>query len=257
METTNRLQWSELLAEAVNTPGRILEAYSRFHGYSIGNRLAALFQCAERGIEPGPLATFNRWKELGRNVKRGSKALTLCQPVTVKERKENDPDSPDSFKTVFVWRPRWFVLSQTEGAELESSAFAVPQWNKDRALRTLSITEESFTMLDGNVQGYAKGREIAINPLAQIPVKTLFHELAHIVLGHTDTIDAFEIPRSIREVEAEGVALLCLESLGLDGSDYCRGYMQHWLGTGNAIPESNAQRIFKAADTILRAGTEE
>ena len=36
------------------------------------------------GIQPGPMATFPRWKELGRHVRKGEKAITLCQPVTVK-----------------------------------------------------------------------------------------------------------------------------------------------------------------------------
>ena len=43
-----------LLEEAVRRPGLILEAYSRFHGYSFGNQCAALFQCILRGIPPGP-----------------------------------------------------------------------------------------------------------------------------------------------------------------------------------------------------------
>ena len=57
------------------------------------------------------------------------------------------------------------------------------------------------------------------------------------------------------EVEAEAVALLCLESLGMDGAEYCRGYIQNWLA-GATIHERNAQRIFVAADRILKAGIE-
>jgi hypothetical protein len=34
-------------------------------------------------------------------------------------------------------------------------------------------------------------------------------------------------PRDVREVEAEGVALLVLGALGLEGLEYCRGYIQH------------------------------
>ena len=65
------VSWAALLNEAVTKPGFIHEAYSRFHNYSLGNQLLALFQCLARGIQPGPLATFPRWKELGRHVKRG------------------------------------------------------------------------------------------------------------------------------------------------------------------------------------------
>ena len=61
------------------------------------------------------------------------------------------------------------------------------------------------------------------------------------------------------EVEAESVALLCCESLGLDGAEFCRGYIQNWLRRGSglnadAIPEKSAQTIFRAADQIIRAG---
>ena len=55
------------------------------------------------------------------------------------------------------------------------------------------------------------------------------------------------------EMEAEAVALLCCESLGLPGVEYSRGYIQSW-GQGQAFSERLAQRIFHAADQILRTG---
>ena len=53
------------------------------------------------------------------------------------------------------------------------------------ALRELGIQQVDFTSTDGNAQGYAFERSIAVHPVAQLPHKTTFHELAHIVLGHT------------------------------------------------------------------------
>lgn len=61
------------------------------------------------------------------------------------------------------------------------------------------------------------------------------------------------VARNVREVEAESVTLLVLGTMGESGLEYCRGYVQHWL-RGQSIDERTAQRIFKAADTILRAG---
>ena len=81
------VSWAALLDEAVRKPGFIHQAYSRFHNYSLGNQLLALFQCFARGIQPGTLATFPKWKELGRCVKKGEKALTLCMPLTCKRTK--------------------------------------------------------------------------------------------------------------------------------------------------------------------------
>jgi hypothetical protein len=60
-------------------------------------------------------------------------------------------------------------------------------------------------------------------------------------------------PKNLREAEAESVALICCESLGLPGAEFCRGYIQNWLN-GDVIPEKSAQKIFHAADQILRAG---
>ena len=51
--------------------------------------------------------------------------------------------------------------------------------------------------------------------------------------------------------------MLCCAALGLPGVEFSRGYIQSWWGTGNAIPERSAQRILKAADQILKAGTTE
>ena len=114
-------------------------------------------------------------------------------------------------------------------------------------------------MLNGNVQGYARQRTIAVSPVAALPVKTTFHEVAHVLLGHTtegEQADSDVTPRSLREVEAECVAMLCCAALDLPGIAEARGYVQHWSGAGNPIPERSAQRILKAADQILKAGRE-
>jgi hypothetical protein len=261
MQTTTPApqSFSDLLQQAITEPGRIHEAYSSFHGYSLGNRILALVQCYEREIQPGPLATFPAWKERGRHVKKGQKALTLCMPITVKRRQNEaeqaDPDAPEATFTKFVYKPHWFVLSQTEGEPYTGPTPAT--WDKTRALEQLQITEEPFTSLDGNSQGYARQRTIAVSPVAAQPFKTLFHELAHVVLGHTaeaEPTDDERTPRSLREVEAESVAMLCCAALQLPGIEYSRGYIQHWNAGGQSIPERSAARIFKAADVILRAG---
>ena len=115
-----------------------------------------------------------------------------------------------------------------------------------------------LTHTDGNVWGFARGKQVSVSPLSPMPDRTLIHELAHVVLGHT--VEAIEqdgprTPRNIREVEAEGVAFICASALELEGAEYSRGYLQHWL-CGQEIPERSCQRIFKAADAILRAGRE-
>jgi antirestriction protein ArdC len=252
------IHFKHLLEEAVSRPGTLMKAYSLFWNYSLGNQILALIQANQRGIALGPIASFNRWKELGRHVKRGEKAITLCMPVTCKRViKEDGPDGNEidteiAFKR-FVFRRNWFMLAQTDGQPYQAPA--IPAWDRARALSTLGVEEIPFEMMNGNCQGYAKGRQIAINPLAQMPAKTTFHELGHVILEHTSEAihDSEALPRNLKEVEAEAVALLCLESLGMEGAEFCRGYIQNWLA-GAEIPERSAQRIFAVADKILKAG---
>jgi hypothetical protein len=248
--------WTDLLNQAITQPGMILKAYSAFHNYSIGNQLAAMLQCSMRGIEPGPMNTYIGWQQgFKRSVKKGEKALFLCMPLTAK--RQNDEGEDEHFIKAFVWKPRWFVLAQTEGEAMEMPA--IPTWSKDLALTNLQITEIDFDELNGNVQGYAKKRTVAVSPIAAMPHKTLLHEIGHVVLGHTsetDFQDDERTPRDLREVEAESVALLLCESLNLPGAEFSRGYIQHWLD-GDVIPEKSCQRIFGAADRILKSGREQ
>jgi antirestriction protein ArdC len=239
----------------VSEPGLILKAYSNFHGYSIGNQIAALTQCHLRGLPPGPINTYQGWRRLGRQVRRGEKALWLCVPLV--RSKQGDRQEESEYLAGFLWRPNWFVLAQTDGEPYEMPAS--PVWDKALALSTLGITETEFQHTDGNTMGYAEGRRVAVSPLCPLPHKTLFHEVAHVELGHTaesSLSDSECTPRSLREVEAEAVAMLLCESLELPGAEYCRGYIQGWLKS-EAIPEKSAQKIFGAADRILRAGGKE
>jgi hypothetical protein len=81
--------FSQLLEQAVNEPGTISKAYGQFHNYSFGNQLLACAQCVQRGVQPGPLAT------LGRHVRKGERALTLCMPVTIKRKIEDQNENTE------------------------------------------------------------------------------------------------------------------------------------------------------------------
>ncbi|MGC1417188.1 MAG: ArdC-like ssDNA-binding domain-containing protein [Candidatus Acidiferrum sp.] len=260
MPEKQQATWGELLREAVEKPGSVLEAYTAFHNYSFGNALLALEQCVRRGLQPGPLNTYRGWVERKRHVRKGERGITLCMPLTFKraaqaESREEEADEPQT-SYAFRFRAYWFVLAQTDGEE--AYAARIPGFDLDAALLALNIARTPFDGMNGNIQGFASGRTIAISPVAALPQKTTFHEIAHILLGHTTTerlVDSEQTPRHIREVEAESVALICCESLGLDGAEFCRGYIQHWLNTEKEISNHSAARIFTAATSILKAGT--
>jgi hypothetical protein len=100
--------------------------------------------------------------------------------------------------------------------------------------------------------------EFAVNPVAVNRPKTIFHELGHIVLGHTMPSSQGEYGhhRGLMEGEAEGTALIVMQELGLldeETAAHMRGYVQHWM-RGEHYRDKSARHIFSAADAILRAG---
>jgi antirestriction protein ArdC len=257
--------WNALLQKALSIPGTLSKAYSVFHNYSLGNAILASIQLGERGLPLAPIASFNRWKELGRQVKKGEKALSLIMPVTMKRKGMDGEDQEESVLgtfMIFLLKRHWFSVDQTEGEAL-SPEVVMPDWNKATALAALNILEVPFEMIDGNCQGYAKRgvREVAINPVAAMPWKTLFHEIAHCLLhgkeAEAEFVDSGYIDRSIQEAEAEAVAMLCCATLELPGIEESRGYIQHWLigADRETFLKKSASRVFSAADKILKAGS--
>ena len=72
-------------------------------------------------------------------MKRGERALMLCVSIT-RKRRDEDADEEQTF-TSFIYTARWFVLTQTEGQQLEP--ITIPEWDAERAIAALSI-ESAF-----------------------------------------------------------------------------------------------------------------
>jgi antirestriction protein ArdC len=252
------MPYAELLKEAVTKKGVLSSCYSRFHRYSFANQIWAWAQSCEMEIPLAPIATMKQWNAMGRKVKKGSSAIFLNMPVMIDVKDPITKEKTGEVKQLFIPRKNWFFLSQTEGDDYVQEE-KIAEWDKDLSLEKLDIKEVPFTMADGNCQGYAEGRNIAINPVAVLPHKTRFHEIAHIVLGHTlehKMADSELTPRDIREVEAESVAYILCQLLGLKGEEESRGYIQSWLKDKD-IEDASARKIFSAVDKILKSGQKE
>jgi antirestriction protein ArdC len=249
------MPYAELLKEAVTKKGVLSSCYSRFHRYSFANQIWAWAQSCEMNIPLAPIATLKQWNAMGRKVKKGASAIFLNMPVMIDVKDPITKEKTGEVKQLFMPRKNWFFLSQTEGDDYVQEE-KIAEWDKDIALKNLNIDEVPFTLADGNCQGYAEGRSIAINPVAILPHKTRFHEIAHIVLGHTlehKMADSELTPRDIREVEAESVAYILCQLLGLKGEEESRGYIQSWLKDKD-IEDASARKIFSAVDKILKSG---
>lgn len=244
-----RLNWQELIEKALTMPGSLGNTYNRFYTYSFLNQLLLL----DQGVLE-PVATYERWKQLGRQVLRGSRAKVIIRPIIV--RKKDEPGEVEDSYLRFKPVRSLFGLSETTGPDLPP--VDIPTWDLEMAKRILDIKEGRFRSVNGNTQGYSYGREYAINPTAKYPTKTLFHELGHIVLGHTTAQERTDYVqhRGIKEFQAEATAHLTTNELGIateEEAAVSRGYLQHWLR--DERPSDMAIRaVFSATDKILRAG---
>lgn len=244
----NKHDYASYVEQALTQPGKLSACYNAFWSYSLGNQFLAMCQLGG----PEPINTYKGWQALGRQVKKGSKAIALLMPVTIKDKAD-----PEKKKMIFIPRNNWFGVSQTDGAD--HVPVNAPEFNFDSAYAALGITVEPFAHTDGNCQGYARTDKavIAINPVAANPEKTTFHEIAHVLL-HADAGNLWDddsrLPKDVREVEAELTAYLVSASLGLiEKLDESRGYIQHWL-KDSTKDKVRFAKVFGAVDKILKAG---
>ena len=272
-----RPDWTALLESVLTEPGRLGDYYRAFHNYSLGNQAIAVEQLCARGIDISPIASFNAWKEKGRSVMKGQKAIALWMPIVLKGKSKGGEGEVGQgseviidglpSRRIFVMRNNWFAFSQTQpdphGDAPSETPPVLPEisWNKDQALANLGITEEPFAHVDGNCQGFARPtlKQIAVSPLAAFPFKSRFHELAHCLLHVTEDVEmvcGIDLAKDLKEAEAESTAFLCCAALGLPGLAESRGYVQSWLSSTVSREQfkKSAGRVFSAADKILKAG---
>lgn len=252
------LSMDVLLKEALENPGMLATCYTKFHSYSLNNRLLVAVQCHLRGLQPGPFAAYAAWQKLDRQVRKGERALFLLHPMF---RKETDETTGKETQRLvgFTYKASAFVLAQTEGEELELAEL-VP-FDLAAALKDANITCVPFDIVDGNCQGFARpGRQISVSPVAAHPERTLFHEIGHVLLGHVDknaVVDDEVRNYSTNEVEAETFSYLVCGLLGIADDETSRaesrGYIRYWMENAPASDwnDKNVRRVFTAVDRFL------
>lgn len=245
------IDWTALLTQALTLPGQMGNTYCRFYRYSFLNQILLLSQ----GVTE-PCAPYNVWKSLGRNpMVGGGRYVRHPSPVRKKDKKTGEETT---FMRFFLRRST-FPYSNTEGPEVEWPT--LPAWDWRRALELLGIEQVPFALIDGNVQGYSYERKVAVSPVAVFPMKTGFHELGHVVLGHTSSEASDELAdgellcQGVREFQAEAVAYLLAHETGLTewAPAESRAYIQNWLGN-EEVTDSHIRAVFTAVDKILVAG---
>lgn len=241
-----------------------LKAMARFHHYSFGN----IMLIAAQKRDASNVAGMYAWNQLGRRVKRGEKGIMILAPMLGKKKNtdahsENAPSASNEsgksdwsligFRPVYVWD-----VSQTEGK-------ALPELEEVKGDATGYLARLlNFTIQQGIKFGYsdkiapAKGMSYggAIRLLPDMTeaeqFSVLVHELAHEMLHKSERRSL--ITKTVRETEAEAIAFVVCESIGLETGKASSDYIQLYHGNAKLLQES-LEIVQRTAAVILGAVT--
>lgn len=223
-----------------------LAAMGRFHRYSWGNVLLIHLGC------PGAthVAGYRAWQRLGRQVRRGAKGIRILAPIVRKDPQDEQRDRVVAFKTACV-----FDISMTDGDALPE--FATVGGDPGAHLARLadfvraSGIELKHAEQTGGAEGMSLGGRIVLQaglePAAEFAV--LAHELAH-ELMHREA-ESRPGSRTVRETEAEAVAFVVCEAVGLETNVAASDYIQLYDGNKDTLLAA-LERVQQTAAVIIR-----
>ena len=255
-----------------------LTLMSRFRRYSLSNQLLILAQCPHATDVRG----YRAWQRAGRQVRKGEHGIAIWAPIarrpdaasnaiatrptllvpgdthpTNATPVETDADSRPRFRIAYLWD-----ISSCEPVPTKASPATVPSILATSALpdttaahlATLTaVIAPRFPIavlpLRSSLYGYTDGQSITLNAHHDIATRcaTLVHEYTHACLHF-----AAERPDlTTRETEAEGVAFIVCQALGIPvptSIDYIRAYR----GTPTTLRDSLI-RIRELANALLQA----
>ncbi|HEX4400125.1 MAG TPA: ArdC-like ssDNA-binding domain-containing protein [Galbitalea sp.] len=272
---------------------RAMEFAARFRSRSFNNTLLIWVQhlaayTAGRVTEPVPsyVAGFKQWQQLNRSVEKGQTGYMIQAPVTARFATAT-PQNAESWRRLGrmekprpgeVVRPRMigvrpayvWDLSQTAGDSVPERP--TPQllhgtapdglWDglaaqiHDRGFRIQRVADaQSIHGANGLTDYITHTVAVRRDMDDAAQVKTLAHELAHVMLHGPDNPDA-TAHRGIGEVETESVALMVGAAHNLDTSCYTIPYVASWATavegkTPTEVMQATGERVRAAAVTIL------
>lgn len=194
-----------------------------FYSYSINNTLLIYKQMPQASNVAG----YNKWKELGYQVKKGSKAINILIPLI---RKNNEEEN----KIYGFKRGNVFDFSQVESTEKDKelpsidTSLKITKSTGISPTKLLQATEDFIeqhckvieTEELGSALGMTNGKEIYIKPNANRVDKAgiLIHEFAHYHNHYKE--NRKKLTKDRKESEAEITTLLfgSFFNLNIDGT---------------------------------------
>jgi len=240
-----------------------LRTAARFHAYSLNNVLLIMWQRPNATHVAG----YRTWQQLGRQVKKGERAIYIFAPRPYHVTMTTDTDEEDT-RTGCTFRPvPVFDISQTDGAPLPTLQTPTLSGEAGQeaydALHTLAIAEGlTVTTHDpdtdgddrrSSYEGYYSARRKLIFVKQATPTAmcaTLIHELAHYLDPGAHTS-----PPETSETVAEAAAFVVAEAVGIDTSGYSFPYIAGWTARqdGAALVKQLMARIHPIAQRLLAA----
>jgi antirestriction protein ArdC len=259
----NSQEIAELTTKAIEELARALEAghsetlaqylaaIGRFHKYSLHNAMLIVLQKPAATFVAG----FHTWHKLGRHVRQGEKGITIFAPVLLRKKEAGHGMEASAEEVLVGYRTcTVFDFGQTEGKPLASIAKVqgdARHYGDRLAAYTLSLgIRLEYSEAIRPARGISEGGRIVLLPDLDSAehAAVLAHELAHEILHHQPRRAA--TTKTVRETEAEAVAYVVCQAIGLETGTAAADYIQLHRGDSRLLLES-LNYIRLAAGRIL------
>jgi hypothetical protein len=244
----------------------LLHISGSFHRYSPNNQLLLAAQGAK-----GVVASFHTWKQIPAvdgevcRIRKGEKALRVYAPIR-KQHRDVDPDTGElhepsivGFRLVPVFHEGQLVAPPDLPAQprlLEGQEPPREIWDAVAE----QIYAAGYALERGPLEGVSGpkgvtnfiGRTVTVRDdlgSAQA-IKTQIHELGHVIMHFADVREP-GMTRDRIEVEAESVAYVVCDLLGVDAGSYSIPYVANWAGADVELVEATAQKVLTTARQIV------
>jgi antirestriction protein ArdC len=250
-----------------------LTTMAKFHHYSMNNQILIAIQ------HPGAtkVAGFKKWQELGRQVRKGERGISIMAPrkanIELKDaagnpiRDENGKPRK-ALQVVGITTATVFDISQTDGPDLPSGRQELSEEPPAGLIDdlTTAISDTGFTVSYDDIRDGSSGFTTT-DGSKRIVVKTgltpgsvarvLAHELGHVKCGHVERAAEYHRghggDRGHMEVEADSFSYAVLRSNGMspEVGQANASYIHGWSDRDATSVKTAAVTVSKAVKSVF------